>query len=161
SVRRSSGCWRSPVSPERCSRPASAPPRRTWRRTTLTPSVPRWRGGSSWCARRTCSCSQTGAYPSATALSMRCTARSSIWRQAPGHRATLRQRLGAHLEGRFAPQLQDVASELAYHFEAGAVWARAVTYLRVVAETAAQRYAYREAATTLQHALALIHHLPE
>ena len=61
----------------------------------------------------------------------------------------------------FATQLHDVAAELAYHFEAGAAWARAITYLRVVADTAGQRYAYREAATTLQHALALVPHLPE
>src|SRR5262249_48082094 len=82
-------------------------------------------------------------------------------RQAAGRRATLHRRLGAHLEEVFATQLQDVAAELAYHFEAGAAWARAVQYLRVVADTAAQRYAYREAATTLQHALALVPHLPE
>src|SRR5262249_59054850 len=37
------------------------------------------------------------------------------WRQAPGRRAALHRRLGAHLEGLFAPQLQDVAAELAHH----------------------------------------------
>jgi predicted ATPase/DNA-binding winged helix-turn-helix (wHTH) protein len=83
------------------------------------------------------------------------------WRQAPGRRAALHRRLGAHLEGLFAPQLEDVASELAHHFEAGAEWARAVQYLRLTADTAGRRYAYREAATTLQQALTLVHHLPE
>src|SRR5262245_9974284 len=83
------------------------------------------------------------------------------WRQAPGHRAARHRRLGADLEGLFAPPLQDVAAELAHHFEAGAEWARAITYLQQVADTAGQRYAYREAATTLQHALALVPHLPE
>jgi predicted ATPase/DNA-binding winged helix-turn-helix (wHTH) protein len=83
------------------------------------------------------------------------------WRQAPGHRAALHRRLGAHLEGLFALQLQDVAAELAHHCEAGAEWARAIPYLQRVADTAGQRYAYREAATTLQHALALVPHLPE
>ena len=82
-------------------------------------------------------------------------------RQAPGRRATLHRRLGERMEVVFATQLHDVAAELAYHFEAGAEWARAITYLRVVADTAGQRYAYREAATTLQHALALVPHLPE
>src|SRR5262249_41730795 len=81
-------------------------------------------------------------------------------RQAPGRRATLHRRLGAHLEAVFATQLQDVAAELAYHFEAGAAWARAVQYLQLTADTAGRRYAYREAATTLQHALALVPHLP-
>jgi hypothetical protein len=32
----------------------------------------------------------------------------------------LHRRLGEHMEGVFATQLHDVASELAYHFEAGA-----------------------------------------
>ena len=83
------------------------------------------------------------------------------WRQAPGRRATLHRRLGEQLEGVFAAQLHDVASELAYHFEAGAAWARAVMYLRLVADTAERRYAYREAAAMLRHALALVDHLPE
>jgi predicted ATPase len=81
-------------------------------------------------------------------------------RQAPGRRATLHRRLGVYLEGLFASQLQDVAAEVAHHFEAGAEWARAIQYLRLTADTAGQRYAYREAATTLQHALALVPHLP-
>jgi predicted ATPase/DNA-binding winged helix-turn-helix (wHTH) protein len=82
-------------------------------------------------------------------------------RQAPGRRATLHRRLGEHLEGVFATQLSDVAAELAYHFEAGAAWVRAITYLRLTADTAERRYAHREAATALQRALALVHHLPE
>ena len=65
------------------------------------------------------------------------------------------------MEGLFAARLPDVASELAYHFEAGAEWARAVMYLRLVADTAERRYAYREAAGILRHALALVDHLPE
>ena len=72
-------------------------------------------------------------------------------RQALGRRATLHRRLGAHLEGLFATQLEDVAAELAHHFEAGAESARAIQYLQLTADTAGRRYAYREAATTLQH----------
>jgi adenylate cyclase len=82
-------------------------------------------------------------------------------RQAPGRRATLHRRLGERMEVLFATRLHDVASELAYHFEAGADWGRAITYLRLVADTAERRYAHREAATTLQRALALVPHLPE
>jgi predicted ATPase/DNA-binding winged helix-turn-helix (wHTH) protein len=82
-------------------------------------------------------------------------------RQAPGRRATLHRRLGEHMEGVFATRLSDVAAELAYHFEAGAAWSHAITYLRLVADTAERRYAHREAATTLQRALALVPHLPE
>ena len=83
------------------------------------------------------------------------------WRQAPRRRATLHRRLGEQMEVVFAARLPDVASELAYHFEAGTAWARAVMYLRLVADTAERRYAYREAAGILRHALALVDHLPE
>jgi DNA-binding winged helix-turn-helix (wHTH) protein/predicted ATPase len=82
-------------------------------------------------------------------------------RQAPGRRAILHRRLGEHMEEVFTTRLGDVAAELAYHFEAGAEWTRAITYLRLVADTAERRYAHREAATTLQRTLALMHHLPE
>ena len=56
------------------------------------------------------------------------------WRQAPGRRATLHRRLGERLEALFAARLSDVASELAYHFAAGAEWMRAIQYLRLAAE---------------------------
>jgi predicted ATPase len=82
-------------------------------------------------------------------------------RQAPGHRATLHRRIGERVEVLFAAHLSDVASELAHHFEAGTEWTRAVMYLRLVADTAGRRYAHREAVTTLQRALALVHNLPE
>jgi hypothetical protein len=65
------------------------------------------------------------------------------------------------MEVLFAARLPDVASELAYHFEAGTAWARAVMYLRLVADTAERRYAYLAAAGILRHALALVDHLPE
>jgi DNA-binding winged helix-turn-helix (wHTH) protein len=60
-------------------------------------------------------------------------------RQAPGRRATLHRRLGERMERVFATQLRDVAAELAYHLEAGAAWAHAITYLRLVADTAERR----------------------
>ena len=82
-------------------------------------------------------------------------------RVAPGRRARLHRRTGERLEALYAEQSSRVASELAHHFEAGAAWARAITYLRRTADTAGRRYAYREAATTLQHALTLVHNLPE
>jgi DNA-binding winged helix-turn-helix (wHTH) protein len=61
----------------------------------------------------------------------------------------------------FAQRPRDVAPELAHHFEAGAEWARAVTYLQLAAETAGRRYAPREATAILQHALAVVNNLPE
>jgi DNA-binding winged helix-turn-helix (wHTH) protein/tetratricopeptide (TPR) repeat protein len=83
------------------------------------------------------------------------------WRQVPGRRARLHRRIGEWLEAAYAARRSEVAAELAHHFEAGADGARAITYLQMVADTAVRRYAYREAATTLQRALTLAHHLPE
>src|SRR5262249_22388710 len=83
------------------------------------------------------------------------------WRQAPGRRATLHRRLGEWLEALYAAQLGEAAPQLAHHFEAGADWPRAVTYLRLAADMAGRRYAPRETAALLQHALALVDHLPE
>jgi predicted ATPase len=83
------------------------------------------------------------------------------WRQASGRRARLHRCLGERLEILYAARRSEVAAELAHHFEAGADWARAITYLQMVADTAVQRYAYREAATTLQRALTLARNLPE
>jgi hypothetical protein len=80
---------------------------------------------------------------------------------APMRRATLHRRIGERVEALYAAQRNEVAAELAYHFEAGAEWARAVQYLRLVADTAGRRYAPREAVTLLEHALALVRRLPE
>src|SRR5262249_25865625 len=71
-------------------------------------------------------------------------------RRGRGRGATGTRGLGARRGGLFARQLQDVAAELAYHFEAGAEWVRAIQYLRLAAETAGRRYAPREAATLLE-----------
>lgn len=83
------------------------------------------------------------------------------WRQAPSRRAMRHGHLGECLEALYAAQLSEVASELAYHFEAGAEWRRAIPYLRQTSATAERRYAYREAADVLRHALALVSNLPE
>jgi DNA-binding winged helix-turn-helix (wHTH) protein len=83
------------------------------------------------------------------------------WRQAPSRRAMRHRQLGRRLETLFAARLNDMSSELAYHFEASADWARAILYLRQTADTAERRYAHREAAEVLRHALALVSNLPE
>jgi predicted ATPase len=56
-------------------------------------------------------------------------------RVAPMRRATLHRRIGERMEALYAAQRNEVAAELAYHFEAGAEWARAVQYLRLAADT--------------------------
>jgi len=50
---------------------------------------------------------------------------------------------------------------LAYHFEQGADWPRAIDYLRQAAEIAGRRHAHRQADTMLARALELVNQLPE
>ena len=76
-------------------------------------------------------------------------------RQSPARRAMLHRRRAERLEEIFAASLDDVAPEVAHHFEKGADWARAVKYLRRAADVAARRGALEGARANLQHALAL------
>jgi DNA-binding winged helix-turn-helix (wHTH) protein/tetratricopeptide (TPR) repeat protein len=82
-------------------------------------------------------------------------------RQSPGRRAKLHRIIGERLEVLFADHLGDAAPELAHHFEEGSDWARAVRYLRLVAETAGRRYAPAEATRVLHHALELSSKMPQ
>jgi DNA-binding winged helix-turn-helix (wHTH) protein/tetratricopeptide (TPR) repeat protein len=82
-------------------------------------------------------------------------------RQAPGYRAKLHHDIGQRLEELFSDRLAAVAAELAHHFEQSSDWSRAVKYLQLAAETARRRYAHREAAANLQHALELSSKLAE
>jgi tetratricopeptide (TPR) repeat protein len=82
-------------------------------------------------------------------------------RQAPGSRATLHRNVGERVEELSSDRLTEVAAELAHHFEEGSDWSRAVKYVQLAAENARRRYAHREAAANLQHALELCSKLPE
>ena len=83
-------------------------------------------------------------------------------RLALGRRTNLHQRIGEHLEKVFSTGSGEaVAPELAHHFEEGRDRSRAIKYLRLVAETAGRRYAPREAAAALQHAVDLSSKLPD
>jgi DNA-binding winged helix-turn-helix (wHTH) protein/tetratricopeptide (TPR) repeat protein len=82
-------------------------------------------------------------------------------RQSPGRRAKLHLSIGERLEAMFADRLSDMVPRLARHFEDGRDWRRAVKYLRLVAETAGQRYAPEEATRILRHALDLCEKMPE
>jgi DNA-binding winged helix-turn-helix (wHTH) protein/tetratricopeptide (TPR) repeat protein len=82
-------------------------------------------------------------------------------RQSPGGRAKLHRSIGERLEALFADRLSDMIPRLARHFEEGCDWRRAVKYLRLVAETAGQRYAPEEATRILRHALDLCEKMPE
>src|SRR5882672_7388718 len=79
----------------------------------------------------------------------------------PGRRARLHRQAAEWAETAFAGQPSEAAPFLAYHFEHGGDYARAVKYLRVAAQTAGRRYAPREATAHLQHALELSGRLPD
>jgi DNA-binding winged helix-turn-helix (wHTH) protein/tetratricopeptide (TPR) repeat protein len=78
----------------------------------------------------------------------------------PGRRARLHRQAADWAEAAFAGQVSEAAPFLAYHFEHGGDYARAVKYLRISAQTAGRRYAPREATAHLQHALELSGRLP-
>ena len=82
-------------------------------------------------------------------------------RQPSGSRARLHLRLGERLEELYAHHENQVAAELAEHFEEASDRPRAIRYLRLAADLARRRYAHREAVEILQHAAALLGGLPE
>lgn len=82
-------------------------------------------------------------------------------RLVPGRRAKLHQRVGERLEQIFSADPGEVAPQLAHHFEESHDWPRAVKYAELVAETAGYRFAPREAAAALEHAVELSRHLPD
>src|SRR3984957_11079577 len=82
-------------------------------------------------------------------------------RQSPGRRAKLPRSIGERLEAMLADRLSDMIPRLARHFEEGRDWRRAVKYLRLMAETAGQRYAPEEATRIMRHALDLSEKMPE
>jgi DNA-binding winged helix-turn-helix (wHTH) protein len=81
-------------------------------------------------------------------------------RQSPARRAMLHRRRAELTEQLFAANLDEVAAELAHHFELGADWSRAVKYLRRVAEIAGRQGARERMKANLEHALALSARLP-
>jgi hypothetical protein len=81
-------------------------------------------------------------------------------RQPPGRRARLHHQIGERLAALYARRVEDVAPELAYHFEQAADWPRAIDYLRQAAEVAGRRYAHRQVDSILSRALELVSHLP-
>ena len=80
--------------------------------------------------------------------------------QAPGRRATRHQLIGRELERLYEGRVEEIAAELALHFEHASEWERAVRYLRVAAENSERRYAHREAIVLLSRALQLVGQLP-
>ena len=82
-------------------------------------------------------------------------------RIAPSRRGLLHRQAAEWAEAAFAEHVNDAAPFLAHHFEHGGEYLRAVTYLRVAAQTAGRRYAPHEATAHLRHALELSGRLPD
>jgi len=77
-------------------------------------------------------------------------------RLTPGRRAQFHRRIGERLEQGYGNRIEDLAAELALHFERGRDFPRAVRYLQQAADQAAQRFAYPESVTHLTKALELL-----
>jgi hypothetical protein len=80
---------------------------------------------------------------------------------SPAVKVRLHQQIGEGLERLWAGNPAEIASELAGHFREGRDYAHAVRYLQLAAETAAHRYAYREAGSLLESAREIAGKLPE
>jgi tetratricopeptide (TPR) repeat protein len=80
-------------------------------------------------------------------------------RIAPARRARLHQCIGRRLEKACASRLDEVAAELACHFEESQDYQRAIVYLRLAAQRYAARHSVREALDALNRALELVDHV--
>jgi len=78
-----------------------------------------------------------------------------------GKRVELHQRIGECIEQGYSNRRQEVAAELARHFEQGRDFHRTVQYLSHAAENANQRCAYPEAIRHLTRALGLLDKFPD
>ncbi len=92
--------------------------------------------------------------------------RHSLYRRAiyrflsDGTRSRLHRCLAARLETLCTPRHRELASEVAFHFEEGRDYEQAIRYLKLAAENATSRFAYRDSIQTLQHALKLVSRVP-
>ena len=76
-------------------------------------------------------------------------------------RIHLHEAVGHALEQHYADQTDEVAIQLAWHFEEAGVILKAVDYLIIAGEKAVRGYAYQEAITFFNRALALLKPLSE
>jgi DNA-binding winged helix-turn-helix (wHTH) protein/tetratricopeptide (TPR) repeat protein len=85
-------------------------------------------------------------------------------RQARGHRAKLHRRTGECLEKLLLGEAREIgpeelAAQLAHHFEQGAEWNKALRYTRLAANVAVKRYSQNEALSILGRGLELVGNL--
>jgi predicted ATPase len=82
-------------------------------------------------------------------------------RVSPGLRVQLHERIGQRLEAAYTPHRDDIAAELALHFERGRNVHKAVQYLEQAGKTAVSRSAPREAVQHCTKALTLLSTWPD
>src|SRR5580693_6833430 len=104
---------------------------RIWTRSNLNTFAKSCRAGNTCCAGQGRTSSLTGPSPHAINLRTHCTGRSFI---TVGRRGKLHLRIGERLEALYAGHENEVAAELAEHFEEASDWTRAVKYLRLAAD---------------------------
>jgi len=73
----------------------------------------------------------------------------------------LHAQIARALEHLYGTELEPHYAALGLHYEQGAVWDKALVYLRQAGAQAATRSAYREAAVFFERALAVLRHLPD
>ena len=78
-----------------------------------------------------------------------------------GRRVQLHRRIGRRLEWAFGAQTEDIAAELAAHFERGGESGRAVPYLEQAARKVLRRSAPQQAVRHLERALDILGALPD
>lgn len=82
-------------------------------------------------------------------------------RIGPARRRKLHQSVAENAEALHASSEAEVATELAYQFEQGGDWPRAVKYLVMAADTESRRFEPQQAAEILERSLEYIEKLPE
>jgi tetratricopeptide (TPR) repeat protein len=75
-------------------------------------------------------------------------------------RIALHRRIGEFQESAYGAHLEEIAAELAVHFEEGRDYSRAIRYRRLSSVKALKQYANREAQEHLGKALSLVGYLP-
>jgi DNA-binding winged helix-turn-helix (wHTH) protein/tetratricopeptide (TPR) repeat protein len=81
-------------------------------------------------------------------------------RVSAARRLRLHQRLGEWLEQTYGTHGGVIETRMAHHFEEARDYGRAIEHLRRAADRDVRRWAHREAAARLTHAVALTEHLP-
>jgi predicted ATPase len=85
----------------------------------------------------------------------------AVFERVPdGRRAAWQRRIGERVEQAYGTERSAVATELAMRFEAARDIPRAIGYLRMAADGALARFAYREAVELLRRGLGLASQLP-